>query len=241
VREFVEAYERVRLAEGFASADPAFADALPFRDLTGKNRGVWRLRALHYLIARLCLRVIPGVRRVLDLGAGNGWLARRLVRRFDVVALDLDGGPTALGALRGTAVGRVRGELERLPFGDGRFDAVVAAAALHYTSDAAETFREVARVLQPRGVLLIADSPIYPDAITRARAARRTQEYYVNRGEPLLATRYHAFTRAELDGQAQFRFVTVAAGASLRGTLAARLRGAPRGARLPVLLGWRRP
>jgi len=240
VREFVEAYERVRLVEGFASADPAFAAALPFRDLTGKNRAIWRVRALHYLVTRLCLCAIPGVRRVLDLGAGNGWLARRLAGRFDVVAMDIDAGPTSLGALRGGAVPPVRAELERLPFRDGCFDAVVAAAALHYSSDAAETFREVARVLSPRGVLVVADSPVYPDAIARARAARRTQEYYRQRGEPLLASRYHAFTRAELDGQNQFRFVTLAAGASLRGSFAARFRGAPRGARFPVLLGWRR-
>src|SRR6185369_4161183 len=78
VRELVEAYQRVRLADGFASPDPAFAEALPFRDLTGRNRQVWRVRALHYLITRLCLTVAPGLQRVLDLGAGNGWLARRL-------------------------------------------------------------------------------------------------------------------------------------------------------------------
>jgi SAM-dependent methyltransferase len=240
VREFVEAYQRVRLAEGFASTDPAFAAALPFRDLSGKNRAVWRVRALHYLLTRLCLRVVPGVRRVLDLGAGNGWMARRLAGRFDVVAMDIDAGPTSLGGLRDSPVPPVRGELERLPFRDGCFDAVVAAAALHYSSDVAETLREVARVLSPRGVLVITDSPIYPDAIARARAARRTQEYYRVRGEPLLASRYHAFTRSELDGQNQFRFVTLAAGASLRGTFAARFRGAPRGARLPVLFGWRR-
>lgn len=240
VQEFVAAYQRVRVAEGFAPSDPTFIAALPFRDLSGKNRAIWRTRALHYLLTRLCLASIRRGGRVLDLGAGNGWMARRLCGRFQVTALDVDGGPSALGALRGAPVACVRAELERLPFGDGRFDAVVAAAAIHYTSDLPETLRQVARVLAPGGVFMLTDSPVYPDAVARARAARRTEDYFRGRGEPLLARRYHALTRAEIDGQGLFRFVTLAPGIALRAAIAAGVRGQPAGARLPVLFGRRR-
>jgi SAM-dependent methyltransferase len=240
LREFVEAYRRVRAAEGLASDDPAVVAALPFRDLTGRNRALWRARALHYLGIRACLRAIPWVSRVLDLGAGNGWMARRLARRFQVTALDADAGPAALGALGASPVLRVRGELGALPFAGGSFDAVVAAASLHYAPDVAETLREVARVLVPRGVLLLADSPVYADAIARARAAQRTAAYYASLGEPQLAARYGGLTRAELEGPGLFRFVTLAPGISVRGTIGAFRRHEPPGARLPLLIGWRR-
>src|SRR3954468_14026039 len=77
VREFVESYRRLRLAEGVASADPRSARQLPFRDLTGRNRGIWRIRAVHYALIRGCLALLPRSERVLDLGSGNGWPARR--------------------------------------------------------------------------------------------------------------------------------------------------------------------
>src|SRR5262245_55171753 len=100
LRQFVDDYRRVRVAEGYASADPDHVRQLPFRDSTGRNAAAWRIRALHYLVIRLALRLIPGVARVLDLGAGNGWLARRLASSFRVTALDVDGGDTGLRALR---------------------------------------------------------------------------------------------------------------------------------------------
>src|SRR5262245_16329022 len=39
-RAFVEAYRRVRTAEGFADPDPAYVAALPFRDLSGRQTAV---------------------------------------------------------------------------------------------------------------------------------------------------------------------------------------------------------
>jgi len=131
LRRFVDDYRRVRIAEGQASSDPAQVCALPFRDLTGRNAAAWRTRAFHYLVVRLGLSLIPGVSRVLDLGAGNGWLARRLAGSFRVTALDADAGETGLGALRDGRVMRLAGDLEALPLRARSFDAVVAAASLH--------------------------------------------------------------------------------------------------------------
>jgi ubiquinone/menaquinone biosynthesis C-methylase UbiE len=240
VREFVEAYRRVRAAEGFADGDPAYAAALPFRDLSGRQRAVWRVRAVHYLVMRLCLQAVAEGSRVLDLGAGNGWMARRLARRFRVTALDVDGGPAALGALRGTPVSCVRGELDRLPFADASFDVVVAAASLHHAADVGDVQREVARILRAGGLFIVADSPVYTDAIARGRAARRTESYYREQGEPLLAACYRGLVRSELDGPGLFRFLTLVPGVSLRASLAALRHREPGGARFPVLLGWRR-
>jgi SAM-dependent methyltransferase len=236
VREFVENYRRLRLAEGFASTDPRFARQLPFRDLTGRNRGIWRIRALHYALIRAALAVLPRTRRVLDLGSGNGWLARRLAGAHQVTAADVDAGDTGLGALDDRRVSRLRAELEALPLAAESYDVVIVAAALHYAGDLLGALREIARVLRPGGVLILADSPIYADAVERHRAAERTRRYYAEAGTPGLAARYRAIVRTELDGCDLFRFVTISPGFSSWRALLRRQGGA----RLPVLLGFRR-
>src|SRR3954471_17076487 len=82
LRNFVDDYRRVREAEGFALADPDRVRRLPFRDPTGRNTAAWRIRAVHCLAIRAALAVIPGMERILDLGAGNGWMSRRLAGSF---------------------------------------------------------------------------------------------------------------------------------------------------------------
>lgn len=240
IRQFVEDYRRLRLAEGFASTDPAFARQLPFRDTTGRNVAAWRVRAWHYLLLRAGLAALPDARRVLDVGAGNGWLARRLTPAYRVTAIDVDASAAGLGAIDDPRIGRVRAELEALPFDDGKFDVVIVAAALHYAVELTRALREMARVLRRGGVLVIADSPFYPDALGRERAWRRTLDYYERAGVAHLARRYRGLTRAELDGCGLFRFLTVSPGFESWRAVLAPLRGRESPARLPVLFGWKR-
>ena len=244
VNKFVEDYRRVRLAEGYASTDPAFARRLPFRDTTGRNAAAWRLRALHYLLVRGGLALAPGVRRVLDVGAGNGWLARRLAGSFAVTALDVDASDTGLAALDDRRVARVRGDLQALPLTAGSFDAVVVAAALHYAVDQVGALAELARVLRPRGVIVIADSPVYANAAARDAAWSRSRDYYAAAGAAHLADRYRGLVRDELARAGLFRFITVATGlpsvTAAFDRLRSRWSGREPGARLPVLFGWKR-
>lgn len=244
LRSFADDYRRVRLAEGQASTDPEYARQLPFRDITGRHGAAWRTRALHYLAIRLGLTLVrahaPGAARVLDLGAGNGWMARRLAGSFRVTALDVDAGDTGLGALRDERVARVAGDLEALPLRARSFDAVVAAASLHYAVDVRAVLTEAARVLRPGGVLIVADSPVYDDDAAREAAWQRTRAHYAAFGAAHLAARYRGLTRAELGAPGLFRFVTAVPGMmSWRSVLRGWRR--PRAdARLPVLFGWRR-
>jgi 2-polyprenyl-6-hydroxyphenyl methylase/3-demethylubiquinone-9 3-methyltransferase len=100
-----------------------------------------------------------GGRLVLDAGCGGGLVARTLTEAgAEVVGMD-----RSLGSLR---VARraiapappgsfhpVRGRLERLPFADGAFDAVVAADVLEHVPDLPAAVGEIARVLAPGGSL----------------------------------------------------------------------------------------
>ncbi len=84
--------------------------------------------------------------RVLDLGAGTGAANTDFGNR-SVVALDPS--PEML-ALNG-APQRVVAVGERLPFGDGSFDAVFSAYVFRNLDSVGDTLAEVARVLRPGG------------------------------------------------------------------------------------------
>ncbi len=101
----------------------------------------------------------PG-QRVLDVATGTGLVAAELIRRggCDVVGLDqseemLAGARARLAELPDVAdrVSFVRGEAERLPFGDGEFDALTFTYLLRYVDDRGATMRELARVVRPGG------------------------------------------------------------------------------------------
>jgi 2-polyprenyl-6-hydroxyphenyl methylase / 3-demethylubiquinone-9 3-methyltransferase len=97
-----------------------------------------------------------GGRLVLDAGCGGGLVARELAAAgAEVVGVDRSMG--SLGVARRATSGHFRpaqGRLERLPFADGSFDAVVAADVLEHLPDLPAAVAELARVLAPGGSFL---------------------------------------------------------------------------------------
>ena len=107
-------------------------------------------------------------RRVLEPGAGRCWLSAELARRgAEVTALDITPAPY-LGLSSAEVFfedeevyfERVLADMQRLPFTDGSFDAVVATATLHHSPDLEALSRELARVTRPGGMLLAANEPL---------------------------------------------------------------------------------
>jgi SAM-dependent methyltransferase len=108
------------------------------------------------------LGLAPGA-RVLDLCCGHGRHAVALARLgLRVTGLDLSrrflSRAAALAARQGQAVGLVEADMRRLPFADGRFDAVINLFnAFGYLQDDVQdqlVLDEVARVLRPGGRFL---------------------------------------------------------------------------------------
>jgi SAM-dependent methyltransferase len=157
-RLFLEQYGRIRTAEGRGSSSENYYRALPF-----VNDPQWKIRAATFeYFQRHILPATPG--RILDLGAGNGWLSNRLAELGHTpVAIDIfrdqrDG----LEAARHykTSFARIEAEFDNLPV-KPPFDVAVFNASFHYSADYARTLSEVRRCLQPDGRVVILDSPVY--------------------------------------------------------------------------------
>jgi SAM-dependent methyltransferase len=171
---FIDDYQQIRAAEGRGSLDSEFYRQLPYKDVSGKNRWQWQIRARTY--DHLRKEVLSPIfnemnyrPRVLDIGAGNGWMSYRLALdgylpvAADLLINDLDGLGAAVhfsGPL-GSLFPRVRAEMSRLPFAAEQFDAIVFNASFHYAENYHSVLREAFRCVRSGGRVVIADTPWY--------------------------------------------------------------------------------
>jgi SAM-dependent methyltransferase len=100
---------------------------------------------------------LQGARRVLDVGTGEGQVARLAVARAGAdVAVGVD--PTwaqiAEAQRRGGGPAYARAGAARLPFADAMFDGVVACLVFEHIEEVDDAIAEVARVLAPGGRFL---------------------------------------------------------------------------------------
>jgi SAM-dependent methyltransferase len=97
-----------------------------------------------------------GAARLLDVGTGEGQLARAAARLGIPLVVGLDPTAAQLAAARERAGGPafVRGGASHLSFPSGAFDAVVACLVFEHIVDYRAAIAEVARVLEPGGRFL---------------------------------------------------------------------------------------
>jgi ubiquinone/menaquinone biosynthesis C-methylase UbiE len=94
---------------------------------------------------------------VVDVGAGTGIFARAWSEwhGVSVVAVEPAAAMAAVATRPHPEVRFVRGVAEHLPLRDGLIDVVWVSTALHHFADADGAVGEFARVLQPRGRVLV--------------------------------------------------------------------------------------
>jgi SAM-dependent methyltransferase len=158
--------------------------------------GMWWYRAAHDRVAR-ALRARPGVPGLpwLDAGCGTGGLLQRLAGQAPLAGLEYN--PAAAARARaksGAAI--VAGDINALPYADGRFGALVSVDVLcHRGVTEALALAEMRRVLAPGGTLVL-NLPAF-EWLTSAHDARvHNARRYTARGAAALL-RAAGFERAE--------------------------------------------
>jgi SAM-dependent methyltransferase len=175
-KRFIAEYEFIRAAEGRGSTQSEYYLNLPYKDISGHHGDQWKIRAhTFHTIERRILTPLAMVHkrplRVLDLGAGHGWMSYRLALRghlpiaVDILTNDRDGLGAAIhyNAHIHPLFPRVQAELDRLPFPSSTFDLVIFNASFHYSEDYKRTFAEALRCTRAGGDVVIADTPWYAE------------------------------------------------------------------------------
>jgi SAM-dependent methyltransferase len=117
-------------------------------------RGRWIGDTEFALLVNL-LQSKPGD-RLLDVGCGTGYFARRFAREARLQVTGLDPDLSWLAYARGRSmVGElfVAGRAEQLPFCDRSFDRTISVTALCFVADQRQALREMLRVTRTRLVL----------------------------------------------------------------------------------------
>ena len=101
-------------------------------------------------LARECL---AGAQRVLDVGTGEGQIARLVARDGAALVVGVDPTIAQLSAAheRGGPIGYARANADALPFPDSSFDAVVVCLVFEHIAAHEPAIAEIARVLEPGG------------------------------------------------------------------------------------------
>jgi SAM-dependent methyltransferase len=152
-----------------------------------------------YLFDQLLRGRFDGRRRVLDAGCGHGRNLPYFLRHgFEVYAIDED--PAAVNATKKLAASLAprlpsdnirQGSLHVLPWPDGRMDAVVCSAVLHFARDSIHFDRmveEMWRVLARGGLFFarlassIGIESLLPETTGRMRLPDGTDRFVVDEG-----------------------------------------------------------
>jgi ubiquinone/menaquinone biosynthesis C-methylase UbiE len=120
--------------------------------------------------------------RVLEIGAGGGWLSAevsKLPKVVEVVTTDYsprmlkEEAPRVFQLLKAhsSKITRMPGDFHKLDFPDNYFDFVVSSAALQHAVNIVQALREVKRILKPGGVYVAIREPVWP--LMRLNAEKR--------------------------------------------------------------------
>ena len=147
--------------------------------MAGKLTGFTGLVTGHETLAGRLIRPsafdVRGCKRILDAGCGNGRYTKFLVKHADpdcfITGFDLSQRmlKRARRRLKAGRVSHVAADLTRLPYPDGFFDAIVCGWVLEHLPDPRPGLKELARVLQKGGKLLLL---VTEDTVTGSMCSR---------------------------------------------------------------------
>ncbi len=203
---FLAEYATIRKAEGRGSDNPDYYLGLPDCDPRHPIAWQWdiRRRTFECLRRTVLPRIGEGL-RVLDLGAGVGWLSHRLNRLGHLpcsVELSVDE-RDGLGAARHFKPSwpLLQAEFDHLPLPDGVADVALYNASLHYSVDYEATLGEALRVLRAGGWIIVLETPIYRRGESGLQMAeerhKQFEKLYGIRSDALPSREYLTWTQLD--------------------------------------------
>ena len=188
-QKFSQEYELIRQREGRGQLDQAYYRSLPNQDISGTFKHDWQIRAHSFdaFIKDVCIPLENHHQRplqILDIGAGNCWLSNKLAERGHILAaIDLminnfDG----LGAYiyYDTAILPIQADFDYLPFEAQQADLAIFNASFHYSMQYESTLKEIMRVLNQNGQVIILDSPFYNNPASGLEMVREREEKFTH-------------------------------------------------------------
>ncbi len=94
--------------------------------------------------------------RLLEIGSGLGHLVGQLEDDFDTFGLDLNHWAVARSKSETKRTQLQTASAQELPFGDSTFGVVLIKHIVEHLPDPARAIREISRVLEPNGILILA-------------------------------------------------------------------------------------
>jgi len=185
-----------------AEGETAYLLTKPFSHINHAQN----VRLLHsFLVAAEHLEV-PFGGRVLDLGAGSGWVSELLATLgYQPFTVDLATSLLTIGRRRFAAKQLTprfaAGDMTRLPVADGSMDAVIVMDALHHVPDIPAVFREAARVLVEGGQFILAEPG---EGHSEAEKSRSEMEQH-----GVLEQEIHVFDAVDYGRQAGFDHIRI--------------------------------
>jgi len=138
---------------------------LPEEEAVLEYKGIASLIGITYcLLADQIYELTDNVEGIiLDLGTGLGDLARELALRFlkaEIIGLDISSEMLKQAEILNQALNNLKFKLmdvHNLEFKDNSIDLITSHGSLHHWQDPKAVFKEIYRVLKPKGMALIAD------------------------------------------------------------------------------------
>jgi SAM-dependent methyltransferase len=207
LEQFAREYARHRAQEGRGYTGETLL-ALPYIR-SGPHRAQWAVRARTFetFMARVLRPSAARLRRaldVLDLGAGNGWLAYRIaLEGHHAIAVDIrDDAVDGLGAAspflaRARRMEAIISSFDSVPLPPALADIALFNASIHYATDLRGVLREAIRLTRPGGQVAILDSPFYSSEANGLAMVAEKRERFGAGADILLALPFIEFLTRE--------------------------------------------
>ena len=179
IRDFISIEEKAKIdkfldfyiSRNFENSPKSEILEIPWFDKNRNSQKLWKLRSRSFTRVKALIRELEPDSEgpILDLGAGNCWISRRLSDEgYRVASVDacID---ENIGLKAGDIfereldirLERYRAMMDKLPFEDESLRGVVASGSFHYAEDPGKVLDEINRVLVPGGWAIIYDSPVF--------------------------------------------------------------------------------